>query len=158
MRERLRAAAPDPAAAERYLTALEAFVTSQLTRAARFHRALSRRAAAGPTRYVVFGSACFPTPARCLLEEIDGKAHVRLHPQEIRHPRPGVPYTALMIEPGDGSVTKASLLARDSLDPKVAHSDFPIASATFICERHEDLTGDPTFQGNLLNVLLDGGR
>jgi pimeloyl-ACP methyl ester carboxylesterase len=158
VRRRVRAAATDGTAAEPYLAALEAYFASQLTRAARFHRALSRRVAAGPTQYIVFGSACFPTAARCLLEEIDGKAHIRLRPEEIRHPRPGVPYAALMIEPGDGSVTKASLLARDSLDPKLARSDFPIASTTFICERHEDLTGSPTFQDNLLNVLLYGVR
>lgn len=154
--ERLRAAAPNTAAAERHLASLQAYFSSELVRAARFHRSLSRRVAAGPTRYIVFGSACFQTAARCLLEEVDGKAHIRLRPEDIRNPRPGVPYASLMIEPGDGSVTKASLLARDSLDPKVARSDFPIAWVTFICERHEDLTGSATFQDNLLNVLLYG--
>jgi hypothetical protein len=158
VRERMGATAPDPAAAARAIAARESFVAPQLARAARFHRALSRRVGEAPTRYIVFGSACFPTPARCLLEEIDGRTYVRLHPQEIRHPRPGVPYAALMVEPGDGSVTKASLLARDGLDPKLARSDFPIASATFVCARHEDLTADPTFQDNLLNVLLCGAR
>lgn len=155
-RDRLRAAAPDTASAERHLAALEANFSSELGRAARFHRALSRRVAAGSTRYIVFGSACFPTAARCLLEEVDGKVHIRLQPEDIHNPLPGVPYALLMIEPGDGSVTKASLLARDNLDPRVARTDFPIAWATFICERHEDLTGSPTFQDNLLNVLLYG--
>ena len=61
-----------------------------------------------------------------------------------------------MLEPGDGSVTKASLMARDNLDPRGVRTDFPIAWATFICERHENLTGSPTFQDNLLNVLLYG--
>jgi len=157
-RQRLRASASDDAAAERQLAALEGYFSSELVRAARFHRALSRRVATGPTQYIVFGSACFPTAARCLLEEIDGQAYIRLAPEEIRNPLPGVPYASLMIEPGDGSVTKASLLARDSLDPKVARSDFPIASTTFVCERHEDLTGSPTFQDNLRNVLLYGVR
>ena len=157
-RQRLRAVAPDAAVAERHLAALEAHFTSELVRSARFHRALSRRVAAGPTRYILFGSACFPTAARCLLEEIDGKVHIRLRPEDIRNPLPGVPYASLMVEPGDGSVTKASLMARDSLDPRVARTDFPIAWATFICERHEDLTGSPTFQDNLLNVLLYGVR
>lgn len=157
-RERVRAAAPDAASAERYLAALEANFSSELLRAARFHRALSRHVAAGPTQYIVFGSACLPTAARCLLEDVDGKANIRLRPEEIRNPLPGVPYTSLMIEPGDGSVTKASLLARDNLDPRVARTDFPIAYATFICERHEDLTGSQTFQDNLLNVLLYGVR
>ncbi len=81
-----------------------------------------------------------------------------MQPEEIRHPRRGVPYPALMVEPGDGSVTKASLLARDSLDPKVARSGFPIASATLVCARHEDLTANATFQDNPLNVLLYRAR
>lgn len=158
VRRRLRAAAPDAEAGERHLAAFEIFFEQQLVRAARFHRALSQRVAEGPTDYIVFGTACFPTAARCLLEEVDGRAYVRLRPQDIRNPRPGVPYASLMIEPGDGSVTKASLMARDSLDPRVARTDFPIAWTTFICERHEDLTGSPSFQDNLLNVLLYGVR
>lgn len=158
VRERMRAAAPDAASAEHHLAAIEANFSTELVRSARFHRALSRHVTAGPTQYIVFGSACFPTAARCLLEEVDGKAQIRLRPEEIHNPLPDVPYASLMIEPGDGSVTKASLMARDSLDPRVARTDFPIAWATFICERHEDLTGSPTFQDNLLNVLLYGVR
>ncbi len=156
VRGRMRAAVPDAAEADRHLARLEAFFTSELVRARRFHRALSSPAAAGPSRYIVFGSACFPTAARCLLEEVDGQSHIRLLPKQIRHPQPGVDYAGLMIEPGDGSVTKASLLARDSLDHGSAHGDFAVAWSTFICERHEDLTGDATFQDNLLNALLYG--
>lgn len=154
--ERIRAAAPDEAEAARRIARLERFFADELVRARRFHRALSSPAPAAPSRYIVFGSACFPTAARCLLEEVEGEAHIRLLPKQIRHPRPGVDYEALMIEPGDGSVTKASLLARDSLDRSSAHGDFPVAWATFICERHEELTGAPTFQDNLLNALLYG--
>ena len=139
VRGRIRETFADPAAADAYLAAFEAHFARQLARAARFHRALSARVATGPTKYIVFGSACFATPARCLLEEVDGEVHIRLRPQDIRRPVPGVPYTALMIEPGDGSVTKASLMARDSLDADAACTDFPIAWATFVCERHDEL-------------------
>jgi hypothetical protein len=61
-----------------------------------------------------------------------------------------------MLEPGDGSVTKASLLARDSLDPLAARSDFPIAWSMFVCEPHQNLPANPTFRDNLLNILLYG--
>ncbi len=142
--------------ARAHLAALESRFALELVRAARFHRALSRRVAAGPTRYIVFGSACFETAARCLLEEVDGQALIHLHPDDIVAPVAGVPYATLMIEPGDGSVTKASLLARDSLDPAQERTDFPVAWTTFICERHDELTGNATFQDNLLNVLLYG--
>ena len=107
---------------------------------------------------IVFGSACVETPARCLLEEVDGRVHIRLHPDDVEHPIPGIPYKLLMLEPGDGSVTKASLLARDSLDPHAPQSDFPIAWSVFVCEHHQHLPANPMFQDNLLNILLYGVR
>ena len=67
-----------------------------------------------------------------------------------------VDYERLMIEPGDGSVTKASLLAMDSLDPDTTRGDFPVAWAAFVCARHENLPANVTFQDNLLNTLLYG--
>ena len=63
-----------------------------------------------------------------------------------------------MFEPGDGAVTKASLLARDSLDPNAAGSDSPIAWAVFVCERHDKLPVNTTFRDNLLNIVLYGVR
>jgi hypothetical protein len=62
-----------------------------------------------------------------------------------------------MLDPGDGSVTKPSLLARESLDPIAAQSAdsfIPIAYWFFLCEHHHQLTGNVSFQDNLLNVLL----
>lgn len=158
VRGRIRASFIDSSAADAYLAAFEAHFSRQLARAARFHRSLSRRVLESPTQYIVFGSACFETPARCLLEEVDGQIHVRLHPGDIQHRLPGIPYESLMLEPGDGSVTKASLLARDSLEPSAARSDFPIAWSMFVCEPHESLSANPTFRDNLLNILLYGVR
>jgi hypothetical protein len=66
-----------------------------------------------------------------------------------------------MLEPGDGEVTKPSLLARQSLDPTESRSDdvfFPLAYAFFLCVDHENLAGNINFQDNLLNVLLERGR
>jgi len=63
-----------------------------------------------------------------------------------------------MLEPGDGEVTKPSLLARQSLDPTVSRSTdvfFPLAYAFFLCVDHEHLPGNISFQDNLLNVLLE---
>ena len=62
-----------------------------------------------------------------------------------------------MLEPGDGSVTKPSLLARETLDPSAPQNEdsfIPIAYWFFLCEHHEKLTGNINFQDNLLNVLL----
>ena len=60
----------------------------------------------------------------------------RLRPDSIIHPVPGVRYDELMLEPGDGSVTKPSLLAREALDPTVPQSEdsfIPIAYCGFSC-------------------------
>ncbi|MBE9548103.1 MAG: hypothetical protein IMF09_01755 [Proteobacteria bacterium] len=62
-----------------------------------------------------------------------------------------------MLEPGDGTVTKASLLARDSLDPSIPrhkYSYFPLAYPIFLCEDHETLTTNAGFRDNLLQALL----
>ena len=108
-------------------------------------------------RYVVFGGDCDLTPARFVVEELDGESHLRLWPDDIRRPVPGVDYGRLMLEPGDGVVTKASLLAREALDPAVPrheYSFFPMNFAFFLCESHDALTGNINFQDNLLHALL----
>ena len=63
-----------------------------------------------------------------------------------------------MLEPGDGAVTKASLLARESLDPMVPRhkwSFFPLHYPLFLCAEHSQLTTNLFFQDNLLNFLLN---
>jgi hypothetical protein len=75
----------------------------------------------------------------------------------VQHKVSGVDYSRLMLEPGDGEVTKPSLLAREALNPVAPRNDalfFPLAYAFFLCENHERLTGNINFQDNLLNVLL----
>jgi len=62
-----------------------------------------------------------------------------------------------MLEPGDGRVTKPSLLARETIDPTAPQHEesfLPVAYHFFLCEQHDQLTGNASFQDNLLNVLL----
>ena len=73
------------------------------------------------------------------------------------HPLPGIDYEELMLEPGDGRVTKPSLFAREALDPTVPrhrYSFFPMDHSILLCESHDSLTGNISFQNNLLNILL----
>ncbi|MCB1605699.1 MAG: hypothetical protein KDI71_01805 [Xanthomonadales bacterium] len=128
-----------------------------LERARRFTWALSVPIAQPKVPLIVFGGSCQLTPARLLVEEEKGESMLRLWPGAVKHPQPGVDLDRLMLEPGDGTVTKASLLARDALDPRVPrhrHSFFPLDYAVFLCERHDRLTGNPSFQDNLLQALL----
>lgn len=81
---------------------------------------------------------------------------VRLYPEDIEHPIANIDYTFLMLEPGDGRVTKPSLFARDAPDPipRYRYSHIPVDYAMMLCETHDTLTGNIHFQDNLLKVLL----
>ncbi|WP_428420894.1 esterase/lipase family protein [Methylibium sp.] len=137
--------------------ALRRYFVHQLERARRFAWMLSVAEPVSPIRYVLFGGDCHLTPARLLVEPEGGRDATRLAPSQIRAPRAGVPYDELMLEPGDGRVTKPSLLARETLDPSAPqHEDsfLPVAYPFFLCEHHNALTGNINFQDNLLGVLL----
>ncbi len=154
VRERVRASAQSPEAGDEDLRSREQFFGRALTRARRFHRALSAPLRESATEYVVFGGDCDLTPARCLLETVEGRVVVRLRPEEVRGRLPGVDYERLMLEPGDGRVTKASLLGRDNLSADAQPGFFPISNTVFICRGHSALPSDITFRDNLLNILL----
>lgn len=140
---------------------LTRYFEKRLERARRFVWSLTVRPPASPVKLVVFGGDCTLTPARLLAEEDGGDSVARLLPGDIRHPQTGVDYERLMLEPGDGQVTKPSLLARENLNPLEARHEyisFPLAAAFFLCEEHSRLTGNINFQDNLLNVLLSQER
>ncbi len=154
---RISKAFEDPTEARAYIDTLQRFFEKHIERARRFVWSLTVPLDETPWQLIVLGGDCEMTPARIVVEEVNGESIIRLHPDEIRNPVPGVDYDALMLEPGDGTVTKASLLARNSLDPTVARHEyifFPLDYSFFICESHDQLTGNITFQDNLLHVLL----
>jgi hypothetical protein len=140
-----------------HLAALKTHFSRQLERARRFTWSLSVPEAANEVPIIVFGGDCNLTPARLVVEEVNEESVLRLWPWKITNPLPGVDYAWLMMEPGDGTVTKASLLGRDALDPAAPrhpYLHFGPDSAFFICEQHELLTSNITFQDNLLHALL----
>src|SRR5262249_32056815 len=92
-----------------YLATLQRFFDKRLERARRFIWALTRELEDSPERLIVFGGDCIATPARILIEPEGEFSVVRLFPGEIQHPRAGIDYERLMLEPGDGQVTKPSL-------------------------------------------------
>jgi len=147
----------DASAAEDYLQELQAFFGRQLERARRFSWSLTVPMSAVPYQMVVFGGDCSLTPARILVEKTAKDFAVRLWPDEVQNRVAGVDYDRLMLEPGDSTVTKASLLGRITLDPSLPrheYSFFPALYPSFVCEDHEHLTQNVTFQDNLLHFLL----
>jgi pimeloyl-ACP methyl ester carboxylesterase len=134
-----------------------------------------------PLRYVVFGGSCSETPARAVLQRkeagreaqgadqgADQEADqagsqwlIRFRPSEVSGANDRHWLETLMFDPGDGTVTKPSLLARDALNPltpRHEYSYFPLGYAFLLCEDHSTLTGNPHFQNNLLDVLLTRAR
>ncbi len=157
MQQRIAEKHASAEAAQAYLDTLQRYFEKQLERARRFSWALTVPLEK-PHPLIVFGGDCHLTPARIVIEEVEGESRVRLWPNEIQHPVSGVDYDSLMLEPGDGVVTKASLLARQSLDlatPRHKYSYFPLYYSFFLCERHDQLTGNISFQDNLLHALLN---
>jgi pimeloyl-ACP methyl ester carboxylesterase len=154
---RVRARFKSRGEADAYIAALQAYFARNLERARRFIWSLTFEEPSSPVKFVVFGGDCALTPARIVIEPQGGRSLARLFPADVRHKVPGVDYNRLMLEPGDGEVTKPSLLAREALNPVAPRNDalfFPLAYAFFLCEGHERLTGNINFQDNLLNVLL----
>ena len=157
VRARILATYKNKAEGEAYLATFEKYFEKNLERARRFVWALSVATLKPEPKLIVFGGGCTLTPARILVEEVNGDSVVRMYPGEVTQPVAGVDYDALLLEPGDGSVTKASLLGRNALDPSVQRHKYihlPIAESFFLCESHESLTGNLNFQDNLLNTLL----
>ena len=104
-----------------------------------------------------FGGDCTLTRARILIEQYAGLPRTRLTPRAVRGAVARDVIEAAMLEPGDGRVTKPSLLARDTVDPTAPQHEesfLPVAYHFFLCEQHHRLTGNVNFQDNLLNVLL----
>ncbi|MGH8453349.1 MAG: hypothetical protein ACRES4_06160, partial [Nevskiales bacterium] len=140
---------------------LQRHFEKRLERARRFVWSLTVPQPQTQVKLVMFGGDCQLTPARLLVEEVDGDSIARLFPDEIEAPQAGIDYERLMLEPGDGQVTKPSLLARVALDPTVSQHRyifFPLAYSFFLCEDHRRLTSNINFQDNLLNVLLSRER
>jgi pimeloyl-ACP methyl ester carboxylesterase len=157
VRARIIGRFPDPEQGEAYLAMLERYFEKHLERARRFVWSLTVPVEYSKVRHVVFGGDCELTPARILVEEVNGESMLRLHPGEITSRQPGMGYEKLMLEPGDGRVTKPSLFAREALDPTVPrhrYSYFPMDHSILLCESHDSLTGNISFQNNLLNILL----
>ena len=64
----------------------------------------------------------------------------------------------LMFAPGDGSVTRRSLLAgtlaTNQRRSVLLDSALPLTSSLFVCEAHERITNNLTIQNNVLTALI----
>ncbi len=127
----------------------------ELKRAASFHRALAAAPIPRSVQTTLLGGDCTPTLRALLVEQENGELQVRFKPRDVHNPPVGGDLDAFYFEPGDGTVTKSSLLGAVPAGPAgMAKTALPEAHAVFICEDHRALVHNPTFQDNLLHVLL----
>lgn len=152
---RVLASAPDPAAGASQLAALQALFVHHLQRAKRFQLSLSAPVRANGVEMAAFGGDCSMTPARAVLDRGKDGERLVIRPEEVQDRVAGVDYEHLLLQPGDGLVTRDSQLGR-GLDvvPGQPGGTFPLVQSFFLCEQHDQLSVNPYFQNNLLNFLL----
>ncbi|MGC8722429.1 MAG: lipase/acyltransferase domain-containing protein [Acidobacteriota bacterium] len=141
--------------ARAYLRALQAHFGLLLQQAKAFHLALEAGPVPASIQTLLLGGDCTPTLRGLVVEREGSRWVVRRKPDEVQHPVAGVNLASLFYGPGDGDVTKSSLLAEVPASALCEpHTDLPYALSGFICEEHMKLVKNWTFRDNLLNFLL----
>ena len=147
----------DTTQAQLKVDTLELYFEKNLMRGKSFLRSLSENLDNYSHEFIMMGGDCTQTPAKMVMEYYNEKYLLRTLPSEITQKHDGIDYEQIMLEPGDGIVTKSSLLARFKLGPAEAKHEssfFPIKYKIMLCESHRTLTSNITFQDNLLDILL----
>ncbi len=142
---------------------LDRFLVAALARARRFRQALDAASPVpAPVRFFTFGGDCEETLARPVIarDEARGRwvtyTEARNVPARVRQKVKRAGLIKLMYEPGDGRVTRRSLLGED-LQIAVrtsADSSFPVTYAVFACDLHGDVQKNKTLQDNALTALV----
>lgn len=137
-----------------HLSVLEAYLAKHLQRGRLFHQSLSGPPQADEPRPYVFGADCTPTAARLVLDLASGGYRAYERVEQIPASIAGTDYQAMIHDPGDGVVTRSSLMGRAPRGERVDAESLEIVNSVFLCEAHQYLTSNPTFQDNLLFTLL----
>lgn len=152
---RVLAAAHGPETGALQLAALHATFARHLERARKLHMALAEPIQSNGVEVALFGGDCTLTPGRAVLDHKDGIQSLVVRPEDVQAKVDGVDYERLLMQPGDGLVTRDSQLGRGRVEGMgAAYDSFPFAQTFFLCERHDQLSVNPYFQNNLLHFLL----
>lgn len=146
----------DPDQTTKYIHTLKVFFDKQLIRAERFWRALSHHVPNSHSGHVIMGGDCKKTLSHLVVETKDGRLVLRHSGTHLKDKTKRKQYEQWLYQPGDGQVSKASLLG--VIHDPVSHSKTQTANnkyPLFLCQGHIRLTENTTFQDNLLHVLLN---
>jgi hypothetical protein len=148
------------------LAELDAYFSAVLARAKRFHEALDASVEGeAPVALLAFGGDCEETLAApvILRDEKRGRWLTLTRPREFRNSEgrriTRREATLAMFVPGDGRVTRRSLLAEDLAEGRrqqsaILNTGLPIIYAVFACDLHGDLQNNKTLQDNALTALV----
>lgn len=146
------------------LEELDAYFAAVLLRAKRFHEALDVMAGSeAPVPLFAFGGDCEETlKAPVILRDEKRDRWITLTSPRSFRTTTGRLVTAkeatqAMYAPGDGRVTRRSLLAEDLAGQRrsdLFDTALPIIYAVFACDRHGDLQNNKTLQDNALTALV----
>ncbi len=139
----------------------EAFLSVALGRAREFHRSLERTSSKPrPFAVYVFGGDCEPTLRAPLVVATAGEYRtyflaqgVRIGANRLNKKR----LLDLMFAPGDGRVTRSSLIAEayNGGGGSPMKSDLGFDHVVFGCEEHGALPNDAEMQNNILSVIVN---
>lgn len=150
------------------LEELDSYFAAALARARRFHEALNASGTTSmeppPVALFAFGGDCEETLSApvILRDEKRGTWVTLTNPRAFRRTsgqsvsRKDV--TRMMYEPGDGRVTRRSLLGEGLGAPRASglfNTALPIAYAAFACDLHSELQKNKTLQDNALTILVN---
>lgn len=144
---------------------LDAYFALVLNRARRFHEALDVSVADSPVQLFALGGDCEETLDAPVLIFDQKRQHweTLIRPRAF-HTSTGRRITlkeasAAMSAPGDGRVTRRSLLGEDIAGARSRNSLFdtalPIVYAVFACDLHGQLQSNKTLQDNALTALVN---
>jgi pimeloyl-ACP methyl ester carboxylesterase len=148
------------------LAELDAFFASALARARRFHEALDARddSSPAPVPLFAFGGDCEETLAAPVVTR-DEKRGRWLTLTSLRSLRaadgrrvPRREVVRAMYEPGDGRVSRESLLGLNLGEARAGNlygTSLPVAYAAFACDLHGELQNNLTLQDNALTLLVN---
>ena len=156
VRERVRHEAGGGVAGRTRLGLLERAFAARLARARRVRDALRVAPLPRSIPYFVIAGDCRATLARLVLERRRERSFLRSTVSGIQWPQRGVPYPRLMLEPGDGTVTRASARGRPRMP---AHGrPRPVSPINprwerYVCASHNQLAVNNDCQLALLEAL-----
>lgn len=140
------------------LNLLERGFELRLDQALRFRTAIRSAAIPADVAYYTIAGDCRPTQARLLVEGPGESPVVRTWPKDVRARRAELDYERLMLEQGDGMVTRSSSACVSGWS-SIGHSPAPPAEdwrwQRYLCAAHNKLVVNVDCQRALLRALVD---